>query len=302
MAYINTTTPVSAANDSSFRATIDAVHAALAGCGLVQTSDTGQVDTGTVSAPSSEMTNTSTNVMGYSVWRMDDAAQASNPVFLKCFFGGGDTASSFRMFFQVGKASNGSGTLSSTRTTSFQAGSSGDTSSRFFFGCPTPDGFLFICAADGGQTSAGQYHLIFVERLRDVGGDLTGDIFHGGTVYVGSTGYSSHLWRATSGSWSPLNVYPLRTGTYGDGKAWPAILWPEGMDLPLRGLALGHTGAFADGDTGYIDIANEGPKLCRALPTLMYAVTSNTSFGTAFGNGTTGDSTSWRLLVREAGL
>lgn len=82
--------------------------AALAACGLVQTSDTGQLTPGA-------LTRTIGVTDGYQIWRFNDAMQSTAPIFLKFRFG---TQSNFvtspRLQIEWGTGSNGSGTITAT--------------------------------------------------------------------------------------------------------------------------------------------------------------------------------------------
>jgi len=82
--------------------------------GLVQTSDTGQVNWTTATKPGS---NTTTD---YEIWRFNDSLQGTAPIFIKLFYGTGVSTSYPAMKIQVGTGSNGSGTLTGlTSTESF---------------------------------------------------------------------------------------------------------------------------------------------------------------------------------------
>src|SRR5512138_2499573 len=68
-------------DDGEFRSWGSDLSSRLAGVGLVQTSDTGQINWGSVSRPSED------NYGGYEVWRFDDALQGTAPVFIKIEYG-----------------------------------------------------------------------------------------------------------------------------------------------------------------------------------------------------------------------
>lgn len=92
-------------SDADYRAWIIAFHAALTAVGMVQTSDTGQVNTATVTRPA---TNTSN---AYSIWRFDDTLQATAPIFIRFDFGTHASANIPRIQLTIGTGSNGSGTI-----------------------------------------------------------------------------------------------------------------------------------------------------------------------------------------------
>lgn len=98
------TFPVDHRNDAGFRAWGADFSAHLAAIGLVQTTDTGQIDWGTVSKPGG---NTDA---GYEVWRFDDTEQGSAPVYLR-FRYGTDTSNTPRITCDLGDATDGAGNL-----------------------------------------------------------------------------------------------------------------------------------------------------------------------------------------------
>lgn len=97
--------------DAGFRAWGSEFAVKLAAAGLVQTADTGQVNWVTVTRPG---TNTEG---GFEIWRMNDAAQATAPVFFRIGYGTGATATTPRIQITAGTASNGTGTITGTALT-----------------------------------------------------------------------------------------------------------------------------------------------------------------------------------------
>lgn len=101
--------------DAEFRAWVAAVIAQLNAIGLVQTADTGQIDTATVTRPGG--TNTQA---GYAVFRFDDALQSSKPVFLRFGFGTGSSVNNPSLWLTLGTATDGAGNLSNLFRTAVQ--------------------------------------------------------------------------------------------------------------------------------------------------------------------------------------
>jgi hypothetical protein len=73
--------PAFLADDATFRAWGSGIAAQIAAMGLVQTSDTGQINWVTVARPA---LNT---IAGYEIWRFNDALQATKPVFIRIDYG-----------------------------------------------------------------------------------------------------------------------------------------------------------------------------------------------------------------------
>lgn len=96
-------------SDAGFRAWVAALIAGWISAGLVQTSDTGQINTSTVLRPATSV------IGGYAIFKFSDSS-----LFLKVEFGTTTTAVNPELFITVGQGSNGSGTLTgqlSTRQT-----------------------------------------------------------------------------------------------------------------------------------------------------------------------------------------
>lgn len=88
-------------SDADLRAIINFITNGLLGSGWIQTNDTGQINPATATAATG----------GYQMWRMNDALAPAAPVFLKIEYQQGQTSYVY-LYFTVGKASNGTGTLS----------------------------------------------------------------------------------------------------------------------------------------------------------------------------------------------
>lgn len=84
------------------------IKAALDGCGLVQTADTGQI------VPANAVMPGGTADIGYFIYRFNDSLQGTDPIYIKFMPGRGQTGSGSgqtRFRLQVGQGSNGAGTL-----------------------------------------------------------------------------------------------------------------------------------------------------------------------------------------------
>jgi len=104
-------TPVDHTNDAGFQAWGLDLQTNLALSGLVQTSDTGQVNWATATRPGVDSTPY------YSIWRFNDTLQATAPIFIRLEFGTGATTNRPRFRVQVGTGTNGAGTLTGTTST-----------------------------------------------------------------------------------------------------------------------------------------------------------------------------------------
>lgn len=101
-----TTSVIDQTSDAGFRAWVADFIAQLLAVGIVQTADTGQINTASVNRAAAN------NDAGYAVFRFDDSLQATAPIFFKVYFGSGFNNTVPRIRVQVGTASNGTGTVS----------------------------------------------------------------------------------------------------------------------------------------------------------------------------------------------
>lgn len=106
MTTATTNTIIDHTSDASFRVWVqELITMFVTTLGLTQTSDTGQINTSTVTRPT---TNTAG---GYVILRFNDTAQSTAPLFMKIEFGTGGAVASPNIWITIGTASNGSGTI-----------------------------------------------------------------------------------------------------------------------------------------------------------------------------------------------
>lgn len=100
-------------SDAAFRAWGSELSTKLAAVGMVQTSDTGQINWSTVVRGAGANT-----AAGYEIWRL-----SSSNLYLKIEYGNGTTAGTMpSLWFTNGTGSNGSGTLTGSPSTRTQVG------------------------------------------------------------------------------------------------------------------------------------------------------------------------------------
>lgn len=130
MSYAATTTLIpDSTTDASFRAWGSAISASLTSMGLSMTSDTGQINWATVLHPT-----TTSQTMGYEIWKFNDSLQGTVPVIIKLEYGSASGAAVRPgLWITVSSASNGSGTLTGQVTGRFQLG--GTTTNTALFSC-----------------------------------------------------------------------------------------------------------------------------------------------------------------------
>ena len=119
MTTSTTSTVLDQTSDAGFRTWVAEVITQLVSvCGVTQTTDTGQINTSTVTRA-----GTTNTAAGYVILKFNDTLQATVPVFIKLEFGSGSTATtSPQMWITIGAGSNGSGTLTGITTTRVAVG------------------------------------------------------------------------------------------------------------------------------------------------------------------------------------
>lgn len=121
------------ADDAAYRTTIAAFIASLIAAGATQTSDTGQINTTTVTKPVSTNTYSSAGAM----FRFSDTLQATKPVFIKFTFGVGSVATNIRIGMQVGTATDGAGSLTGVQVSAALGDVGANTGASFYASCGT---------------------------------------------------------------------------------------------------------------------------------------------------------------------
>lgn len=164
--------------DAKFRTWGLACSTALQACGLVKTSDTGQINWASVTKPVA--TNTQA---GYEIYRFDDSLQATKPVFIRIGFGSGGVASgnSPTTWLTVGTGSDGAGTITGPQLGALQGFNSSVTISNpgmpYYF-THTSNGYCYmnfgiVLAVASPQNNAG--HWIVARTVNKTTGVATGD-------------------------------------------------------------------------------------------------------------------------------
>lgn len=108
MATYSFSTLIDHTSDAGFRAWVGEFSGALISIGLTQTSDTGQITTSTATRPGTATSG------GYQIYRFNDAAQSSLPIFLKVEYGTGNLANAPAVWVTAATSSTGAGSLTGT--------------------------------------------------------------------------------------------------------------------------------------------------------------------------------------------
>lgn len=139
--------------DALFRSWVSGFITALTTVGIVQTSDTGQINTATVTRPTSN-----NQIKGYAMFRFADSLQATAPFFFKFEFGCASVDEP-KIWYTFGTATDGAGNLTGLQKTTqatVNAGSgnsttpapcycSGDTNRFAICMWDSQESFFFAC-------------------------------------------------------------------------------------------------------------------------------------------------------------
>ena len=144
---VPTSFPNSNTNLAVMQTSFYAMQAALQGCGLVQTADTGQIDIATLASGAS-------GTKGYEIYRFNDSAQATDPIFIKIFYVNGNVSGPRATFNAViGQGSDGAGNLTGQTYTLPQPGTNINQGSATgqAYSCHT-EGFLWVTFCHNAET------------------------------------------------------------------------------------------------------------------------------------------------------
>lgn len=229
-----------------FRAWVQATHDRFLAVGLTQTADTGQIDPATVTFPVAE------GSAGFEIWRFNDAEQAGNPIYFKITYERGDTAQEVRYSFQVGRGSNGSGTLTSPGTLMSSTTAGGLDSALFrLIHASLIDGELVFYASP--NTTSGDGFMLVISRLKTRAGAFNGDV---GVLAALSTASVIQAW--SGGAWNTITVAlaapPFESA---DGALPAAPIYFRGYPRPIRGIAFILGTAVAEADSGALTLEGD---------------------------------------------
>lgn len=192
MSYAATTTLVNTiTTNAQFRTWGAEYSAKFASMGLVKVVEAAQIDWVAVATPG--VANTAA---GYEMWRMNDALQATVPIFIKFEFGSGAAAANASLWFSLGTSSNGAGVLNgivSTRT-QIQCTATALAITHYWSGDTNRVGVSAVGAAMATSMYFG------IERTVDTAGAVSGE----GALLIRLTGsaWGTLAWNQAIGSYT----------------------------------------------------------------------------------------------------
>lgn len=169
MAIASFLSKASSLDNTVFRDWGSKLSAAIQAVGFVKTSDSGQINWATVNIVAGQM-------VGYEIFRFNDALQATHPIFIKLEYGSvGGSYAGFKT--TVGKATDGAGNLSGIlhQAASCPNGNS-DAATNFTSYVSSGDGSMLVFSLwPAFNQSYSYFHRFVIERSRDASGNATGD-------------------------------------------------------------------------------------------------------------------------------
>lgn len=269
-------------SDTTFRAWGKAVSDALEAVGFIKTADTGQINWATVTAPLASAYS------GYEIRRMDDALQATVPVFAKIWYGAATGQASPRMVIYVGRASDGAGNLTgiTANPVSLICGAASVTAADCYVSCGA--GYVSMAIWVNASTTVSPL-TFYIARNRDADGAVNSK----GVNIVGQYGnVFSQQWLPAEGSAMPSTpmIGPfcaapkVGLGTYGTTVGvFPVFSYmgfaghPDGIGLVYFGTDMAGGGVpttielfgsdqvFVTGGTSNATSANGNANVCGLL-------------------------------------
>lgn len=182
--------PNSNTNLAIMQTSFYAMEAALQGSGLVQTADTGQLDIATIASGAS-------GTKGYQIYRFNDSAQGTDPVFIKIFYVNGNVSGPRATFnCVIGQGSDGAGNLTGNTFTIPQPGTNINQSSATgqAYSCHT-EGFLWVTFCHNVETPYNPLQFA-ISRTRGLNGLLNGKGLVVGPYQQTSGGSTNRVIRA----------------------------------------------------------------------------------------------------------
>ncbi len=219
-----------------------ASNAALTQCGLVQTTDTGQVDWLTVNHPGVAQT-----LIGYEIWRFNDTLQSSKPMFVKFYYYTNNSTGGYSpaVGIEIGSNTNGAGTLSGLGSGvvyyqySYQTTNTSNVTAYNILACHTEGYFCYFTPIPSSSFPSTLGAMFMIDRTRDSDGNPTGEGFNFYRDNVGVGTMYHFNWNTMSARATFAGPMPPYDAVSVPGKVFPMY----SMALPPK-LVLGMVGVM----------------------------------------------------------
>lgn len=225
MTAITVNAAIDATSDATFRNWITVWHNAFSALGWVQTTDTGQLNLGTITKAVAVNT-----VQGYEIWRMNDSLQSTAPVFVKLEFGSGPSNTYLALWLTVGFSTDGAGNINSTNK-STRTQHYGTTHNATLYGWKFSGGPNRFGGASAPQLLSMMIYM-FIERMHNTDGSDNGN---GVMVIAGSPAvYNTAQMVPVTGTLPPQAKMTCTLGNIGTGTTLVATSDQWGSNVYLQ--------------------------------------------------------------------
>ena len=249
--------------------------------GWVQSADTGQCSTSTLSVPGA--VNTS---MGYQIFQMADTLQSTAPVFLKLEYGSGAAVNNPSIWITLGTGSDGAGGLTGIKLTRTQIAATSATSTALNSCLSGDTNRLTLCL---WFSSLSYMVCVIIERTHAASGSDNSD----GLLVLWAAGglkWSQYLpfsgvIPATYANWN-VTTPPTGSGALSPNMYfYPVRCWSPGETIPMFGVLGYVSGDAATGGTYLVQCYDGTSRTYMMLganfPTIGFG-NSNTFAGVRF--------------------
>jgi hypothetical protein len=255
---------------------------AIRAVGLVQTADTGQINWGTVAAPT-----TANQSMGYEIYCFGDSLQATAPFFFKIEYGSGGATANPSLWITTGTGSNGAGAL--TNASKRQQVLAGSSTTTTYVSYVSGANNRLVVAMFGGNTSTTAYSFVFgLERSHAADGTDTGEFLMFACTTAGYPQFWAQLAIGTViyEADNLPGLYTVQANTQSSGNICLIPITPVvGYGrYPMRGLICGKYNDWTAGDNPSITLYPGSPDGYVCIKN-----GSSASYLGAFGPGTLGN-------------
>lgn len=230
MAVFTTSTPPDNSSAAAFRIWTKSISDTIVAGGWLMTSDTGQINFTTVTAPG--VVNTSA---GYNIFKMNDSLQATAPCYLKLEYGCGASTTYPAIWVSVGTGTDGAGNLTGFLGVRAQVYYQGNSISYFTSRYSIDTNRLTV--ALWAQQAYGFFFC--VERMHDsTGADTNLGILYA-TANTAGAGYSGAVY-TTGPNTSYMSGWNVVLPTTVTSMAFGSTVYLT----PVRTIGLGETSPF----------------------------------------------------------
>lgn len=250
----NATISYNISTNESFRTWAKMVHKCLEEIGLVNTTDTGQINLSTVETPAVNSTNA-----GYEIWRFNDEQQTEHPAFIKIQYGRAAEATRPRLSVIFGTGSNGSGTLTGASAETLLT-NTGTPSEKGVTQAVLKDGEMFFTMSITPTSTTVQQGFWFCRLKHPITKAYTGAFAWGAGANGATLATTGQMW--SGGSWGNCALQVTSPGPLANGVVIPGVFYglSPTSSAPFAAFCLVPSATVSAGEEGEVEIAGKSRK------------------------------------------